>query len=162
MEPLSDVFPADCRVQLLCALFAVFSRHDDRLVQSFHCAFKVCWRHANCAIRKLLVNAAAVGEHQHAVIAVYNRTFFGHQVHALNDGIHQEHVIQLHTGDGLGVIVLNERHYGLPLWRAQAGIDLLNNLLNLVHVPLVLPDVGTGGHQEGQELNLTLQLRVAV
>ena len=38
----------------------------------------------------------------------------------------------------------------------------MNHLLNLVHVPLILADVGPGRHQESQEGYLALQFGMAV
>ena len=130
-------------------------------MQRLHGALNVGGRNAEGAVGKLFVNAAAVGQDQYAVAVVDHRAFLGHQVHALDYGVHQEHVVELHAGDGLSVIVLDEGHDGLPVVGAVVIIDLLHHLLYLVHVPLVLTYVGAGRHQESEEFDLALQLRVA-
>ena len=86
----------------------------------------------------MLVHAAAVGQDQHAVAAVDHRAFFSHQVHALDDGVHEQHIVEFHACNGLRVVVLDEGHDGLPVLGAVVVVDLLDHLLYLVHVPLVL------------------------
>ena len=61
---------------------------------------------------------------------------------SFDDCVDQQGVVELHSGDGLGVVVLDKRLDRLPVASAKGAVDLLHYLLNLIHVPLVLANVG--------------------
>ena len=129
----------------------LFGVHGQTLVHGLHGALDVGGGDGECACGKLAVGSSAHGEDQHAVAGVDDGAFLGYEVHAVNHRVYQKHIVQLHAGDGLGVVVLKVGADGRPVFGTVGSVYLVDNLAYFFHVTLVLAYVGAGRDEEGEE-----------
>ena len=111
---------------------------------------------------ELRVGSGGLREHEHASAGVDDGAFLGNQIHAVYNGVNQENVVELHCSHSLGVVVLVEDGYGLPVIRAKGFVYLGDQAVHLLKVSLVLPYVGTRRDEECEELHLSSEVRVAL
>ena len=114
----------------------------------------------------LLEGAGVLGEDQHAVLGVDERSFLGDQVHAVEDRVDHERVV-VPVGRQRGREVVLETHVDRhPVGVAVARVDLGHEVHHTLAVGDVLLDVLARGLQAGQKgdpaLELGVQLEEAV
>ena len=73
---------------------------------------------------ELLVGAGVLGEDDHAVALVHQRSLLRHEVHAVCERVHEQNVVVLVPGHCLGEVIVNAQVDGLPGVRAVAVVDL--------------------------------------
>ena len=104
------------------------------------------------------MHSRVLGQHQHPVVLVDQHAFLGYQVHAVEDGVHDEHVEELVGRDGLGERVLYAKVYGLPVGVAVLEVDVGHESPDLLQVLDVLVHVLAAGLEQGEERHPTRQL----
>ena len=97
---------------------ALLGGHDDGLVESLRGALDVGGGDGEDAVAQLLKGAGALGEDKDAVAVVDDGPLLRDGVHAVDDGVDEEGVVEAESGYGLGVVVLREDVDGLPVGAA--------------------------------------------
>ncbi len=97
------------------------------------------------------------GQHQRAVRRE-DRALLGDEVHAVADGVHQEHVGHAVGGERAGVVVVHVEDQGVPVLAAEEVLDLLGAALYGRGVLAVLGQVVPRRVGEGQVHDLAVPL----
>src|SRR3990172_1431676 len=161
-HPEGDVLLLDEPLEGGGAQAALVRGHGEGAAEGADGALKVGGRDAQRVRGELLVGAGELREDEDAIALVHEGAFLGDEVHAVDDGVDEQHVVEAHAGDRLGVVVLVEDVYGLPVAVAVLVVDGIDSLEHLVGVGLVDAELAAGGYQELQQGDPAPVLRVAL
>jgi hypothetical protein len=107
--------------------------------------------HRQGAIGHLVERAGSLGQDEDRVALGNDDRLLGHEVHAVDQRVHEHDVRDRQAGKGLGVVVLVEDLDRPPARPPEARVDPIDGALDHPAVMAVLAQAGAGRHEEGEE-----------
>src|SRR5581483_742954 len=114
LDPVPEVVLTHMRAEPIEAASPFSGRHLERLVDRLGLAGDVERIHRQRPLAELLVRARVLGQHQHPVALVDERRLLRDQVHPVEDGVHEQHVVLLVRRDRLREVVADPEIDGQP------------------------------------------------
>jgi hypothetical protein len=111
-------------------------------------------------LAELLVRAGVLREDRHALAPVDDRSLLGHQVHAVEHRVDEQHVVMLVGRHRLLEVVSQLQLDGHPVGRAVTVVDDRHERLDPLEVLGVLGHVGPRGHHLRHERHPLAELGV--